>query len=127
MTKLRSEKLWVSCVPWRHSEKLLYKMAHLENPFCPLPPLQFALKLNNPRQSGFKLVENRCIRETLLGANEQGQQDREPLRGKSASERVSERKAFQRFSEIFRGPQRPLTGRFPSQRLSPVAPNRFAP
>ena len=35
-----------------------------------------------------------------------GQQDREPLRGKSASqrvsERVSEREGFQRLSEVFR-------------------------
>ena len=49
--------------------------------------------------------------EGVEGANEEGQQDREPLRGKSASERVSERvseregfRDFQRFfSEFFRG------------------------
>ena len=74
----------------------------------------------------------------LNGANEEGQQDREPLRGKSASERVSEREGFQRFlkgflqrlsevfrdlSEFFRGPLRdPLRGRFPSQRLSVLLP-----
>ena len=39
--------------------------------------------------------------ERVQGANEQGQQDPEPLRGKSASERVSE-KGFQRFSDVFR-------------------------
>ena len=88
------------------------------------------------------------IRESLRG-NRIGQQDREPLRGKSASERVSEREGFQRFLEIFRGFQRfseifqrfsEIFQRFqrssqrPSQRqislsevLSPVAPNRVAP
>ena len=74
--------------------------------------------------------------ESLRG-NTIGQQDREPLRGKSASERVSEREVFrvilQRFSEVFRdfqrfwrgfrGPLRdPLRGRFPSQRLSVLLP-----
>ena len=37
-----------------------------------------------------------------LGANEKGQQDRKPLRGKSASER----EGFQRLSEAFRGLKR---------------------
>ena len=40
------------------------------------------------------------------GANEQGQQDREHLRGKSASERVSEREGFQRLLEVSRGYER---------------------
>ena len=66
--------------------------------------------------------------------------------GLRVSERVSERRLFrnfQRLLEVFRGFQRffrgssevfrgslkdPLRGRFfPSQRLSPVAPNRVAP
>ena len=47
----------------------------------------------------------------IKGQRDQGQQDREPLRGKSASERVSEREGFQRvfrgwFSEVFRDFQR---------------------
>ena len=64
------------------------------------------------------------------------------LRGKSASERVSERKGFQRlqrflevfrgfrdFSEVVRGPLRyPLRGQISlSEALSPVAPNRAVP
>ena len=51
----------------------------------------------------------------FTGQMNQGQQDREPLRGKSVSERVSEREGVQRFSEVvrdflevFRGPLRDL-------------------
>ena len=67
---------------------------------------------------------------------QQKQQDQEPLRGKSASERVSER-GFQRF---FRGSQRFFRGsflkvlsetlpraRFPSQRLSVLFPLVVSP
>ena len=45
----------------------------------------------------------------IKGQHDYGQQDREPLRGKSASERTSEREGFgglQRFLEVFRGLQR---------------------
>ena len=55
------------------------------------------------------------VSERVQEANEQGQQDREPLRGRSASERVSEREGFQRFLEVLRG-------RLPSQRLSVLLP-----
>ena len=40
--------------------------------------------------------------ESLRGNTVGGQQDREPLRGKSASERVSEREMFRVFSEVLR-------------------------
>ena len=54
------------------------------------------------------------------GQHDQGQQDREPLRGKSFFERASER--------VFRGPPRPSQRQISlSEALSPVAPNRFAP
>ena len=50
---------------------------------------------------------------SFKGQHDQGQQDCEVLRGKSASERVSERiseregfRGFQRFSEVFRGFER---------------------
>ena len=43
------------------------------------------------------------LEKRLRGNTIKGQQDQEPLRGKSASERVSEREGFQRFSEVFRG------------------------
>ena len=64
------------------------------------------------------------------------------MRGKSASERVSEREGFQRFSEVFRGfhrflevlrgfsespPGTPSECHFPLRVLGPVAPNRVAP
>ena len=59
--------------------------------------------------------------ETVQGANEEGQQDREPLKGKSASERVSERvserEGFQRFSEVLSN--FPLRGSQSSLELSP--------
>ena len=71
----------------------------------------------------------------IKGQHDQGQQDREPLRGKSASERVSERtsergvfRGFQSFSEAFRGFQRfsealsePLSeGHFPLRVAGPA-------
>ena len=95
--------------------------------------------------------------ERVSGVNEQGQQDREPLRGKPASERVSEGSLRGRFSEfffqrlseflevfrvflevfrvffeVFRGPLRdplrePLRGKFPSQRLSVFLPRIVLP
>ena len=57
-----------------------------------------------------------------------GQQDREPLREKSASERVSEREGFHRLSEVFqRSSQRPSQRQISlPEALSPVAPNRVA-
>ena len=79
------------------------------------------------------LLCDTLARGECKGQMNSGQQDREPLRGKFASERVSEREGCQRFSEVFRGFQRfseafrdfsevlsdfPLRGRFPSQRLS---------
>ena len=42
----------------------------------------------------------------IKGQQDKGQQAWEVLRGKSASERVSEREGFQRFLEVFRGLQR---------------------
>ena len=48
----------------------------------------------------------------LKGQHDWGQQDREPLRGKSASER----EGFQRFSEVFQ-----RSSDSPSQAPSPVA------
>ena len=47
----------------------------------------------------------------------------QPLRGKSASERVSQREGFQRF---FRGPPSQRQSSL-SEALSPVALNRVAP
>ena len=38
----------------------------------------------------------------IKGQHDEGQQDREPRRGKSASERVSEREGIQRFSRGFK-------------------------
>ena len=38
----------------------------------------------------------------IKGQHDLGEQDRGPLTGKSASERVSEREGFQSLSEIFR-------------------------
>ena len=71
------------------------------------------------------LRSERVSGATRLGATLQ--QDREPLRGKSAFESVSERisvfRGFQRLSEVFRGPLiDPLRGRFPSQKLSVLLP-----
>ena len=84
-------------------------------------------------------------RREFKGQMNMGQQDREPLKGKSASERVSkkvsEREGFQRFPEVlefsevfqkvFRRPLRdPLRDRFPSQRLSvlfTLVPFRWPP
>ena len=69
-----------------------------------------------------------------MGQHDLGQQDREPLRGKSASERTSKRvsevfRGVQRvFRGFFRGPLRdPLRGRFPSQRLSVLLPLNLSP
>ena len=73
------------------------------------------------------MISRACLGNLNFGEEFKGQQDREPLRGKSASERTSEKEGFQRFSEgfqrVFRGPLRdPVRGRFPSQRLSVLLP-----
>ena len=52
--------------------------------------------------------KSKRILEKVQGTNEKGQRDREPLRGKSASERVSEREDFQRFLEVLGDFQRSL-------------------
>ena len=54
------------------------------------------------------------IGEGFKGQQNRGQQDREPLRGKSASERVSEREGFQRVFRRFKGFQKfsEVFGRF---------------
>ena len=77
-------------------------------------------RVKNTTRSKFRVVNLllHCS-ERVQGATEWGQKDREPLRGKSASERVSERvserkgfqrvcRGFQRYSEVFRGFQRLL-------------------
>ena len=88
----------------------------------------------------------RLFGERLRGNRNRGQQACEVLRGKPASERVSEsvsdRGGFQRFSEVFRGFERfsevfrgfsealsePLSEcHFPLRVADPVAPNRVAP
>ena len=74
-------------------------------------------------------------RREFKGQMSRGRQDREPLRGKSASERVAEREGFQRFLEVFslrfpeifqsffRDPLRDSLGsRFSSQGLSVLLP-----
>ena len=72
-------------------------------------------------------VRNTTATTNLSRREFKGQQDREPLRGKSASERVSEREGFQRFSELFQTYFRNVSeADFLSEALSPVAPNRVA-
>ena len=81
------------------------------------------------------------IGESLRGNRNRGNRP-EVLRGKSASERVSEREGFQKFSElleVLRGFERfsegfsealsePLSEcHFPLRVAGPVAPNRVAP
>ena len=92
-----------------------------------------------------------CFPLRKFGERSRGNTNRgnrpEVLRGKSASERVSEREGFQRFSEVlfrcfqrssevFRGFQRFFRGplseplsecHFPLRVAGPVAPNRVAP
>ena len=62
-----------------------------------------------PRTWAFRHLENPNMR-SFKGQHDKGQQDREPLRGQSASERVSEREDFERFLEVFKGFQRFLEG-----------------
>ena len=93
--------------------------------------------------------QNTAFGESLRANTVRGNRTEKPLRGKSASERVSEREGCRKFSEVFRDFQRlseifrdisevvrdfsegfrdPFRGRFPSQRLlGPVAPDRVAP
>ena len=53
---------------------------------------------------GWREGDETLLGESLRGNTIRGQQDREPLRGKPASERVSERevfRVFQRFLVVF--------------------------
>ena len=78
------------------------------------------------KQGQFDIVE--LFGETQ---HDQGQQDREPLRGKSASVRGSLRgslRGFQRFLEVSRGFSEALSEcHFPLRVAGPVARNRVAP
>ena len=93
--------------------------------------------------------ERSTSRRKIKGHHDQGQQAREALRGKSASERFSERvseregfrgvqrflevlRGFQRFLGVFRGFSKALSEtlsecHFPLRVVGRVAPNRVAP
>ena len=111
---------------------------HLTRSSLERDPLQFPPHPSSPSMCNIHSLADPFYGEVFLrrefkGQHDWGQQDREPLRGKPASarvsERFSEREDFQRFPEVFqRSSQRPSQRQISlSEALSPVAPSRVAP